>query len=346
MAKRKPSKSKGRKSGNRPKLSAKSRKNLIREASNARRRLRQFSLRPDADNYIIPEPSDYTLANLLIRIENGETTRSIMRELRNLTADKIRSGKPLNLITETGYKLSKSEVSALTKAVNQANKNIRKAKQEYGDLADLIPNEFSVKELSFNAVGPETIQNRIEDLKLYTPENLQIVSINEMGEAGTVAEYEWNKRILERENARREKLRRENDPREQKGFFLQQSDFDTAAIDIASIPDMETLRRRATTWDDPARVYRANLFLSNYEKALDMFAGVLINNGYWNSTIEDRIAFIRDTISKLYSNEKAISYISTRIPNIDISLLYGGGNGDIDFSSIYDAWCDVDDMYG
>lgn len=345
MGKRKPSKPKKHALRAKVNLSSRSYKNLKREAENARRRIKAFTIRPDSDNYLIPDVSDYTLVSLMERLAAGETTRHIMRELKNLTAEKIKTGIPVYVVSATGYQLKPAENRRIIKAVSEANQNIRQARQKFADFTEILPQEFSARDLVQNATSSESIENKINDLALFTPENLIPTAVNDDGEAGTVAEYQYYRNILERENERRAQIRAENDPRTNKGFFRQQSDYDSEDINIDAISSMDTLRKRAETWDDPARIYRANMYLTNYEKALDMFAGVLINNGYWNDVIEERIEYIRDVIGRLYFNEKAITFASTRMPNIDISLLYGGGNGDFDFASIYDAWCDIEDMY-
>lgn len=345
MAKRKPTKRKKSSPRVKGNLSPRRRERLRKEAENARRRIKAFSKRPDSDNYFVPDTSDYTFASLLERLAGGESYNLIIRELKNLTAEKIKTGTPVRVISSTGYVLKPSENRKIVKAVETANKNIKQAKEKFADFTDILPQEFSAKDLVQNVTSSESIENKINDLALFTPENLIPTAINDYGEAGTFAEYQYYRNILERENERRAQARAENDPRTQQGFFRQQADYDSESIDIDSIASMDMLRKRASVWDDPARIYRANLYLVNYEKALDMFAGVLINNGYWNDVIEERVEYIRDIISRLYFNEKAISYASSRMPNIDIALLYGGGQGEVDFASIYDAWCDIEDMY-
>lgn len=345
MGKRKPSKSKRGSLRNKTKLSVKRWNTLKRDAQNARARIRAFKQRPDADNYFIPDIEDYTIANIAERLAFGESLLSITKELKNLTATNIMAGIPIGAVSLSGYRLNASETRAINKAVAEANQNIRSAREKFADFTDILPQEFSVKDLIQNIVSSQSIANKVQDLALFVPENLVPTVINDSGEAGTVAEYQYYRNILERENERRLQQQAENDPRTQKGYFRQQSDYDSEQIDIDEIYGMENLRKRAQTWDDPARVYRANLYLTNYEKALDMFAGVLINNGYWNDVIEERVEYIRDVINRLYFNEKAISYASSRMPNIDISLLYANGSGDVDFFSIYDAWCDIEDMF-
>lgn len=317
----------------------------MRNAERARSRIKDFSKRKDATNYIIPKTADYTMEALVQRLVAGESLRSINQELKNVTAARIRSGVPLSVETLSGYRLSPSERRDLTKAISEANKNIRTARDKFSDFVDMFPGEFSLKDIQSDLVNKVSVQNKIKDLGLFTAENLIPVSINETGEAGILAEKLYYEAIIERENERRKKVREESDPRTNKGFFLQQADVDTREIDISQIQDMEALKKRAVTWDDPARVYRSNLYLTNYLQALAQFETVLITGGIYNDTVGMRLDYIREVINKLYFNEEAIAYLSKYMPNIDIALISGGPTGDVDFSAIYDAWTEIEDMF-
>lgn len=345
MSKRRKSKPKRVTLKDRSGLSAKSYRNLERQAENARRRIKAFSKREDALNYFVPDIDDYKMEALVRRLEAGEANRSILRELRNITAEKIMSGTPLHVLMKDGNKLPYQDAVRLNKAITDANRNIVAARAKYPDFVDILPDKFSPREIMSNMVDAGSVATKINDLSLFTPDNLIPIAVNDEGLAGTYAEYHYYRNVLERENERRQHKREQNDPTTQSGFFLQQNNYESRDIDIDNIASIDELKQRAITWDDPARVYRANLFLSNYEKSLDMFAAALINSGYWNDVVEERVEYIRNIIARLYFNEEAISYLSMRVPNIDISLLYAGANGDVDFDSIYNAWTYIEDEW-
>lgn len=326
-------------------ISTRQRNTIKKEAEKTRNRIKRF-MKNNPEGYNVPDPGIYTLSALLKRIEAGEKPAAIVKELKSITSTSLKASRSSPIISDSGYELQPSELSSLRKAVNTANRNISRARKKYSDFADIMPAEFSYESVIKSVISPESVRNKLKDLSLYTPKNLIPTSINDIGEAGTIAERDHMRNILERENMRRLERQEENRNLEDGGYFKQQSDYDTQTIDIDSIKSFDNLKKRAETWDDSARVTRANLFLENYTQSLNMFETILMENQYWNSTVGERIDFIRDTINSLYFNEKAITYLSTRVPDIDISLLYAGGTGDVDFSSIYDAWCEIADEFG
>lgn len=344
MAKRKPSKSKRPATKPSSRIKKSTRDRLTREASNTRSRIRAFNRKYSGDEYIVPEASDYILSALLARIDAGEKPASILREMKNITADKI-INQPKPFVTTSGYTIKPSEYKKLSLAIDTANKNIRESREKYSDFADILPDEFSKHDILSQLTGESSVTYKLQDLQLFKPENLVPVAVNEAGEAGTVAEVTYYRNILERENKRRETLRKEIDPQTMEGFFLMQGDAERREIPIEKITSVSDLRRRAETWDDPARLYRANLFLANYEKSLTNFETILRTGFYMNDTIQERFDYIRNVIAQLYNNEEAIQYISSRMPGIDIGLISGALYGDINFDEIYNAWIDVEDMF-
>lgn len=312
---------------------------LRREATNVRRRINAFNKANSLDLDI----SGYRLNNLLTRLET-ESFSEVIKDLKSITRESLNQ----RISLENDYNdYEGSSIDRLIVAVEQANRNIREARNKYADFIDVLPKEFKIDDIMTEGATEDYINRKIDDLGLFTPENLIPTAINNDGEAGTIAEYNYYKNILDRENKRREEVRKENDPRTNEGFFRQQADYDTQPINIDNIRDIESLRKRAETWDDPARLYRANMFLSNYEKALGTFESSLIKVGMYNSTIEDRIDFIREVIGNLYFNEKAITYASTRVPNINISIISPppGIGGNVDFKAIYEAWIYIQEEF-
>ena len=158
--------------------------------------------------------------------------------------------------------------------------------------------------------------------------------------------------ILERENQRRSSQREQqaiiaNAPEQFEGFLISQNKYDTRQMNIDEFT-VDVMRKRAETWNDPARVYRANIFLDNYNKSLDGFRNALATSGYLNSDIEAKINKIQSIIGGLYNNEKAITFISKYMPMLDIAIISGQVvSGDMedsfDFSEIYYDWLVVED---
>lgn len=339
MAKRKPSKRKP--VGLRAKLgiSKKRYDNLMREAENARRRIRAFEQRVDANNYFIPDAQDYTIAALAERLLSGESYASIMREVKNQTATKIKSGVPSTIQTESGLKIKPSEQNKLKQSVAQANQLIREARAKYPDFAEHMPAEFDYSTIVESAYTENYIRNQINDInKFFTPENLRPGTSPIQGEPGTMAEYLYFRAILERENQRREEMRKENETNTKNGFFKQSRYDDRDPIDIDAIQTRERLIKRAITWDDPARIYRANLFLGNYERTWDTFYDSLTHHIGENAELDQKVERMKKIIDKLYFNEKAITFASMRTPSVDISLISGQISGNVSLDEIFDAW--------
>lgn len=325
----------------------KQRTKLLIEARKARKRITSFSLRSDSNNYVIPRIEDYKLESLLNRIAAGENYNSVLKEVKNIQVKNITSGIPSDLTSAFGYTLNRSDIKRLRNQVVRANEVIRQAKEVNPEFSDIYPSEFNVNELLTKIVNPTTYSNLIERLNYYVPENMQIMAVPETGEAITVAEYKHYVDILEAENKRRERNYNTALAFEQgkkKGFIRVQNRFDEEQLDIASM-SRKDLKRRAATWDDPARVYRANLFLTNYSASFEDFVANFRKTVGSNDVIEARFAYIRELIARFYNNEEAIDYISTRMPMINIAIISGVLTGDVDFDAVYNDWTEVDLLF-
>lgn len=353
MAKRRRGRSKKPRSRNTGGLSAKKYKQLKKEAKNVRRRIATFNKRVDADNYNVPSASMYTINELINRIQNGETLKNILSELSGITSASILAQGEDISTSSFGYVLTGADKSALRSAIRQANEAIREAKRSMPGFDDLFPNEFSFSDEVASITTDEYFNTRLEDIQLFTqPGAMTIVATPETGEAITVAEQQMLRNILERENQRRSSQREQqailaNKPEEFEGFLISQNRYDTQQMDIDSFT-VDTMRKRAETWNDPSRVYRANIFLDNYNKSLDRFRNSLATSGYLHSDIENKINKIESIISRLYNNEKAITFISKYMPMLDIAIISdrivsGDMEDSFDFSEIYYDWLVVED---
>lgn len=340
MARRKSGEPKKRKNSPESGLSRKSYSTLKKNAENARRRIRNINAK---FGDIVVNPNDYKLNSLLKRIENGESSRAINAELRRIRLANYSDFQEASVTSLTGYVIPASKATAIKKAIDKANKNISKARDKYKDFQDLLPNEFSFNKVTSEITGSKGVENFLEDIKLFTPAKLNIVPKFETGEAITLAEYEFNKRILDRENLRRAKYREEmktsND-----GYFMVQNEYESRPIDIQSIPTRDELTRRAEVWNDIHVTNRANQWVYNYEGILNQFETVLIKKGMYNDRIEKRFDFIRSMLEKITNNADAIQFVSTRMPSIDITLFYND-SGEISFADIYSDWVNFNNSW-
>lgn len=361
MAKRKARKSKKAQIAASAGISVRMLNIITKEAANVRRRISRTLARYGDEISSALDPVAYRLENILSRIASGEKVSSIRREINGIGAESIRAEAPAKITTESGYTLTPAENIKLRRAVAQANKNIVEARKKFDVAADIMPQEFTIQDMQQKIVGKEGVERQVELLQLFTPENLVPKAVFETGEAGTQAEFEYYAKTLEQENERRaETARNIKQIAEQangdefdetiQGFFRTQAVTDAKPIDIGRIQDMETLKRRASTWDDPARLKRANDYLSRYEQQLDLLEYLLDHNGFMNEHIEKRFDYIRDVISRMYGNEKLITYVARYIPAIDISAISPTGQGEswygeVPFDEIYNAFTEIEDDF-
>lgn len=327
-------------------LSAKSYTKLKKEAEAARKRLRAFSKRSDAGDYFIPNIEQYKLAQLIDRVEAGEPVKNIYQELRNLTASNLVSGVPFEVgETSFGYKMTYADRKILKDEIERANRVIREVRKQNKDIVDALPNEFNYNEIQSKMVNESALKHTIEGLQYYTHENMELMGMPGTGEAITKAEYLRNKAIIDRENERRLEKEKaiEKVVKGKKGFLRQQNRYDTERIDIEQL-NFANFRRRAQVWDDPARVYRANLFLTHYRESLDKMAAVLDEQGLF-AEVEEEFDFIRSVIDRLYNNEEAILYASEFMPNITIASVSDEILVGEQFSYVFSGWQQVAEMF-
>ncbi len=344
MAKRNPSKPSKRKAPNKYGISERSYETLKRNAQNARKRLTTYTnkhgVSPD-----LPTLSDLTIDALIERYKGGESLAKINASLRGLTAERFAKITTVPIVTGTGYTISTKDYNQLRNAVNRANRNISAARSNLGEFADIAPKEFDLNQIVRDIVNAETLKNQLNDLRLFTPKNLKPVAINSSGEAGTVAEDEYLKRIIKRENERRAKLREENDPRKNEGFFVQQDEVNTRDIDLSKLDTRERLRKRAENWTDAKRVARANQYLKNYEESLDTALIAMQTTVGIPEHVQKSIDEIKQIIAQLYNNEDAVTYLVHHVPELEIAIVSGAVLATIPITPILNSWVGVKDMF-
>lgn len=355
MAKRRRSKNKRSSSGVPTGITARQYKQLKQAATNTRKRIAEFNKRVNADDYIVPSQSEYTLTTLLNRIESGETVKNVLTEMAGITAANILQQAEQDITTSFGYEMDFIDRSNLRAVIKQANEAIKQAKERIPDLADIFPQEISFTQELMSITSEDYLQKRIEQISKYAEEGaFDIISIPATGEAITRAQYEISKDILQAENERRRQQREaiiqeENKPEEFEGFLRSQKRYDTQQMPIETF-DRETLLRRAETWNDPARTARANQFLENYSNELQKLHNAVIHGGLYPSNFEAQYKRIQKIITNLYNNEKAITEISKYMPDLNIALIsgrlsIGDGEDNFSWSDIYLSWLVVEDSW-
>lgn len=305
-----------------PLLSTDQYNRLLTRASEARKSIRTQLKNPAFSDVTLPDPDDYKIKRLIERIEKGATNRDLLREL---DAIKKAPSSAVPFTNENGYTIPASTYQDILKAIERANKNIENARKKLPDIAkDVIPPTFDKEGVLSSIYDDKGVKNLLDDLSLFKPSKLKIKAINDAAEAGTDAEVEYYKRILQRENERRAKLR------DERGVFGLQSRFQRADdegnfmedIDINNIKSKEELKRKGQTWSDPARIARANKYLENYHRGIDALEEFLLNHNMLNDTARNKINRLRDAVDSYINHEDAITTISFDEPDAAIDVVY------------------------
>lgn len=346
MPKRKRRSSRKRSSTSKANLSQRKYEQLRSEAEKARLAIRRALNSSDSQMYDLPDPSAYTLKNLISRIDSGDSYAALIKELKGTRRanfkrlDAVVDSEYSIVIPATGEYIEGSTVMEFKVQLNKANRAIRSARTKYGENVDILPQEFTEKELLEYITSEEGLKKLTQELKVFTPKNLVPKEFGE-GVYATKAEREFLLKPIAEENIRRDKRREEEQNPEFKGFLVSQSQADISPINPGTDQTIYKLRERSYKWRDMERMIRANTFLDNYIKKLNDFEVLLRIHKMYNDEVEKRLQFIRNEIAGLYFDEEGIRIASTRIPGIDIGALYPTkeelGNA-FSFSEIYNAW--------
>lgn len=318
-------------------LSKKSRENLKKAAERARGRIRS-AIKKSIPGMQIPSPTDYTLAALEKRIENGEHINRIYNELKKLTAANFRKEAVHGYTIKDGTTLTANEVRQLSARIEKANREIAAAQKKY-NAGEVLPSPFDINQVFNTLINKRQYNEVLKDLQLFRRKDLQPTAINAAGVAGTKAEYEYRKRIIDRENERRARVREETAPGKVQGFLRMQADVDNQEIDISKY-DMNQLRKKSETWNTGTRIIRANQYIENYKHALQNYHLLMLSEGKLDNVARSKFDYILKALNKLYYDEEKIRLASTTVPNIDINIFYPGNSEEIDFDEIVEAWMD------
>lgn len=335
MPKRKKSKPKRPSIASQHGISKKSYENLRREAENTRRRIKNMQ-RAQGDIENLPNADDFLLKNLLMRVDRGEKPGSLVKEMKRISFDTVRTETERPYRSRFGHYLTAPERERFLKAINSANKAIDKATEKFKDFSDLMPKKFDPQKELDNVVSSDSLNQRIAGLRKFTASRLVPTNID--GIFTTQAEYEFLTDTINRENERREA--RQQQPKQ--GYLITQADYDSKPINIDKLQDINAIRRKASQWDDPARVDRANRYLDLYLQKLNDAQAVLKDNGVGGQRTSRMFNRMRKVISKLYNDVDRVTDIAQHMPDIDITIVSGVITGDMDIYELYTAW----DTYG
>lgn len=313
-------------------ITQKSYDRIKREATNTRRRIKNLTTANNGSSFL-PDAEDYKLENILRRIDSGEKVKNILKEMSQINFASFKQAEEQPLYrTKYGFYVERNDRERLIKAINTANRNIDKATRRYGEFADLMPQKFNVEKVLEEISSDEALRNRLTGIRKFTASKLVPTMIE--GVFTTKAEYEYLTDIINRENKRREE--RQKPPEE--GYLVTQAQYDSKPINIEKLVDLNSIRRKAEQWDDPARVERANRYLDIYKESLNRAQATLADSGYAGREVEKRFRDINRIIDRLYNNVDRVTQLANNMPTIDIQIISDIIMGDVNFSEIYDDW--------
>lgn len=312
--------------------------NLKREAKNARARIKAHAKKTGD---FTSAADAYTLESLLQRIENGETSRAILKELRNLRGANIERALPkeYKVDTSTGELI---DVAKLNSAVEKANRSLARARKKYSDYASIFQEDLKADTIISNTTS-DNYDQIMQYLKQFNASKLKPVTKPGYADVTTLLQYEHDINVLKEENKRREE--RNKLLKEGKVKVARKNANTFEPIPIDQIRSFHELHSRASTWEDIARTRRADNFLENYTGLLQQLQATYIENGFYNKTVADRFAYVYSVLDAVKGNADLITIMSLFYREIDISLFYGAAIGDVDFDGIYNDFCEFADEY-
>lgn len=312
--------------------------NIKREARNARSRIKAFAKKTGD---FVSLADAYTLENLLHRIENGETSRAILKELRNLR------GSNLERVATKEYKVDEStgeliDMAKLNSAVEKANRALARARKKYSDYARIFPEDLKAVTILSSATS-DNYDQLMQYLKQFKASKLKPISKPGYSDITTVLQYEHDMQVLKEENKRREERNKLLSEGKVKVARKNANTFEQ--IPVEEIRSFHELHSRASTWENIARERRADNFLENYRGLLQQLQSTYIENSFYNKTVADRFAYVYSVLDAVKGNADLITIMSLFYREIDIYMFYGAAMGDIDFDGIYNDFCEFADAY-
>lgn len=340
MGKRKNGRRKSTKTSYPGRITARTYKNIKREAENARSRIREYAKK--TGNFTSAADA-YRLENLMSRLEAGETSRTILKELRTLRGEKVASVfvSEFKVDEDTGEVI---DTQHITNLVNKANKAIDRAKTKYAKYESIFPEHINANSL-ISLTTSENYGRIVDYLKTFTASNLKPVTRDGFSDITTQAQLKIDLNIIEEENKRREQRRKAREEGGVGGGYARWTDkFSYEPMDINSMKSFRELHARAQTYSDESLVRRANVWLDNYALKLSQLQSVFIMNKLHNDVVAQRFNYIYSVLEAVRGNAQLVELMSMTFRNIEIALLYNDENN-IDFSAVYDDFCEFADNY-
>lgn len=355
MAKRqkgKPKKSKA-KNHNSP-ISDRTRKKLTSELKKARDRIRGMMAR-DGASYTGPSLENFYLSSIIEKIKEGMHINTVYAMIKNTTARKIRKAeeKTKNDVvvsqTYSGQPVTQKQYTKLNQAIMKANKNIEKAREKYPEATDVLPDFLYPEQVLNQSTTTESINKAIRSIESsFKPSKLVPIAINDDGEAGTQAELEYLKRIVDEENDRRARTKQMViDIWNDRGILITNDEFSVRPLNITNWRSMDDWRRYTSFFTDARDYKKASQWVANYERSLNALESVLLDSfGYSDTDPEFKaLVEIREKLHSLKDPEQ-IRMITRFSEYINVKDNYIGRDEDAETVSdiifeLIDAWTDV-----
>ena len=250
----------------------KSYNNLVRELRNARARIRAAENRL-GDEYFGPSASEYTVENIIKRLEDGTHINRIYAEIRGLNAEGLKRISDNNTpvaVAPNGWAITRKEAANTQKAIDRANKVLQQARTKYG--ADAVPADYTIQDIANHITNPEGLQEYTDYLKrAYGKKSSgDLIKYPQSDEMILKGEYDFIQEIIQRENRRREENKKfQNAVFKSKGRLMTQTEFSLTPLEPSYMPTISSYRTMADRWDDARRLKKANIWVNNYITSLD-----------------------------------------------------------------------------
>lgn len=338
MGKRKTNKRSGRTVSYPSNITKRTYNNIKREARNARARISEYAKK--TGNFS-SEADEYRLESLINRIESGESSRSILAELRSLRGTKIADVfSPLTVSDETGEVLDVARIKSL---VRKANRAIDKATEKYSGLENIFPERLN-EDAILSKLNSENYNKYVEMLNRYNARNLKPVTRPEYSDVTTKLQYEIDKEVISKENARRAEQRKIADKGGVGGGVYRAGEYSLEDMDPGKMKSFHELHRRALSWTDDARRERADIWIENYRTSLNKLQLIYATSGMYNTTVQQRFDYINSVLNAVKGKTELVDILAATYLNIEIKLNYPKDQS-VDFNAIYNDFCDFADEF-
>lgn len=336
-----------------PKISKQSKERLTKQLANARKRIKR-AMDKAGRSYHGPDIKDFYLSTALEKLASGMHINTLYAMARNATAEKIADAaskwqkqQPVAYMYGGGG-VTKAEYSKLTKAAAKANKMLTSALKKYPYLEGILPDGYYPSDLLQKVTTKKALREMTDALnKAYTKENMQLIPINENGEAGLKAEIEFLNFFISGENKKRqEAAKAQKIDYENHGVLLLQNEFDTRPINWQTAANMDHLRKIAEATTDSKDMDRADNWLINYMGTLDALEEYLRSERNIDPKILKKLDEIYEIIGRI-NDPSMIRHITKYSEAIAIAYNYFDDTEEVDeqLTAIELAWLSFEAEY-